>query len=136
MNTRVGLSVLALVVAAAHLVGCGCGVGAVPGPHIQNGVVTFDPVSVGASQELSIPFQDSANTDETITGATVTGPDAAEFEVMSTFPIPIPAGGQMAVEIRFAPTHEGSSTATVVLQTQGMGPSPVQIQGTGTAAGG
>jgi hypothetical protein len=102
----------------------------------QDGAVTFDAVAVGQSEALTVPFEDSVDTSETITSATITGPDAADFEVVSTFPIAVPAGGQATVRIRFAPTHTGSSSATLVLDTQGMGPSPVELTGTGVAAGG
>ena len=136
-NVRAKFAALAVaaVVAAAHTMGCGCGVAAAPGPHDQNGTVTFDAVALGSSQQLSIPFQDSADVDETITGATVEGADAAAFEVVSTFPIAVPAGEQASVVIRFAPTHTGDSQATLVLQTANMGPSPVPLDGTGVPAG-
>jgi hypothetical protein len=131
---------LAVVVAAAvHTIGCiggGCGVGPAPGPNNQNGTVTFDAEKVGASEELPVPFEDSADVTDTITSATITGPDAAAFEVISTFPMTVPAGTQVMVGIRFAPEHAGSSTATLVLETQMMGPSPVDLEGTGIAAGG
>jgi hypothetical protein len=123
------------VAAAAFAIGCGCGVAPVSGPNSGNGAVTFDSVPVGSSQQLAIPFQDTAYTDETITGATVEGPDADEFEVVSRFPMAVPAGQSASVEIRFAPTREGSSTATLILQTAGMGPSPVELDGTAVASG-
>jgi Abnormal spindle-like microcephaly-assoc'd, ASPM-SPD-2-Hydin len=127
------LRVLGVVTVALHLVGCSCGVGAAPGPNDNNGVVTFDPVTVGSTQQLQIPFQDSADTDEVIDGATITGPDATAFSVIAKYPIPLPAGTQVSLEIQFAPTHTGTSSATLTLQTQNMGPSPVQLEGTGVA---
>ena len=56
--------------------------------------------------------------------------------MISTFPLAIAAGTQAQVQIRFVPTHEGSASATLVLETQGMGPSPVQLEGTGIDTGG
>jgi hypothetical protein len=140
MNTRLGLAILT-VMAAVHTIGCGgfggCGVGPAEGPNNQNGTVTFDSVALGSSEDLMVPFQDSnPNASETLTGATFTGPDAAAFKVISTLPISIEAGAQVSVQIQFAPTHEGNSSATLVWDTAEMGPSPVQLQGTGTAAGG
>jgi hypothetical protein len=132
MSFANGLAFLAVVaVSAAHLIGCSCGVGAAPGPNNDNGVVTFDAVNVGSSEQLSVPFQDSADTDETIDSATITGPDAAAFTVISKLPIAVPAGTQQSLEIQFSPTHTGSASATLVLQTMNMGPSPVQLSGTG-----
>jgi hypothetical protein len=143
MSMRLGLAALAVMAAAVHTMGCGggadngCGVGPASGPNSQSGGVTFDSVALGSSEQLAIDFQDSnASASETITGATITGPDAAAFQVSSTFPISIAAGAQVEVQIRFAPTHEGSSSATLVLDTQEMGPSPVTLGGTGVAAGG
>ncbi len=125
------LRVLGVVAVALVQVGCSCGVGPSAGPNNDDGVVTFPPVTVGSSQQLQVPFQDSADTDETIDGATITGPDAAAFTVVAKYPIPLPAGTQVTLEIQFTPTHTGSASATLTLQTQNMGPSPVQLAGTG-----
>jgi hypothetical protein len=126
----------AVAVMTTYLVGCGCGVGPSAGPNNDNGVVTFPDTATGSQEQLQIPFQDSADTDETIMGATITGPDAAAFTVIAKYPVPLPAGTQVNLEIQFAPTHLGTSTATLVLQTENMGPSPVQLQGTAVPAGG
>jgi hypothetical protein len=126
-----GLGYLAAVaVVAAQLVGCSCGVGPSNGPDNHNRTVTFTSVPVGSTQQLQVPFQDSADTDEIIMGATITGTDAPAFSVIATYPIPLPAGTQVELTIQFAPTHNGTSTATLVLQTENMGPSPVQLSGT------
>ncbi len=137
MDLRPWLAVV-VVAAAVHTTGCiggGCGVGPAEGPDNQNGTVTFSAY-MGSSEALSVPFEDSADVSDTITSASLTGPDAAAFEVLSTFPMAIPAGTQVTVQIRFTPEHTGSSTATLVLETQMMGPSPVDLEGTGIAAGG
>jgi hypothetical protein len=144
MNLRLGLAVLAVMAAGVHTMGCadsggvtGCGVGPAAGPNNQNGTVTFDALALGSSEDLVVPLQDSnPAASETLMGASFTGPDAAAFEVISTFPIPIAAGAQVNVQIRFSPTHEGSSSATLVLDTEDMGLSPVELQGTATATGG
>ena len=134
MKTRLGL-LLVSAMASFLLTGCpglGCGVGPGANANVVNGTVTFDPVLVGSSEQLSIPFQDSAsNTSETILGVTITGPDAADFTVLTPFPVDVPANEQATLEIQFAPTHSGSAAATLTLNTQGMGPSPVQLTGTG-----
>jgi hypothetical protein len=134
MNLRLGLAVLTVMAAAVHTSGCvGCGVGPADGPNNQNGTVTFNSVTLGSSEDLEIPFQDSnPSASETLRGATITGQDADAFEVLSTFPIPIAAGAQVPVQIRFAPKHAGTSSATLELDTEEMGFSPVQLQGTST----
>jgi Abnormal spindle-like microcephaly-assoc'd, ASPM-SPD-2-Hydin len=126
------LRVLGVLTGVLYQVGC-CGVGAAPGPMDVNGVVTFPPVTVGTSSQFQVPFKDSADTDEVIEGATITGPDAAEFSVIATYPIPLPAGTEVSLTMQFAPTQVGSSSATLTLQTKNMGPSPVQLEGTGLA---
>jgi hypothetical protein len=130
MKTRLGF-LLVSTMAALLLTGCPCGVGPVQSANVVNGVVTFDPQAVGAPEQLTIPFADSADVSETLLGASVTGPDAADFEVLAQFPIAIPAGTQVMLELQFTPSHAGSASATLVLQTQEMGPSPVKLQGTG-----
>ena len=121
---------LGVVTVALNLVGCLCGVGAAPGPNDDNGVVTFTPLALGTSETLQIPFEDSADTDEVIDGAAFSGPDAAAFKVIgTTFPVPLPAGTQVSLAIQFEPLHTGTSSATLTLQTQNMGPSPVQVEG-------
>jgi hypothetical protein len=135
MDLRPWLGVL-VVTTAVHAIGCGliggCGVGPSPGPNNQDGAVTFGSVSVGSSEELPVPFQDSADVTDTIQSASITGADAAAFEVLSKFPMPVPAGEQIEIEIRFAPGHSGTLAATLVLETAEMGPSPVDLEGTGS----
>jgi hypothetical protein len=126
--------VVAAAVSAVQAIGCigGCGVGPVDGPNSQDGTVMFGSVEVGETNDLPIPFQDSADVDETITGASFEGVDASEFSVKTTFPLFVPAGQQGTVTIEFSPTHVGDATATLILQTAGMGPSPVPLEGTAT----
>jgi hypothetical protein len=133
VRTRILALTFTTAMLALNAAGCplGCGVAPVAGPNSQSGVVTFDAVVVGDSESLTVPFADTADVAETITGATLEGPDAADFEVLTPFPLPVPAGGSASVRIRFAPSHSGSSSATLVLDTQGMGPSPVDLEGTG-----
>jgi hypothetical protein len=130
MNFRLGLSAI-MVTAAFHTIGC-CGVAAAPDANVVNGVVTFDPVVLGASEQLPIPFMETkSDTSETILSATISGPDADAFQVMTTFPLAVPANEDVSVQILFTPTHAGNASATLVLNTQAMGPSPVQLAGTG-----
>jgi hypothetical protein len=119
--------------ASIATVGC-CGVAPASDYDKMNkdGAVQFDPTAVGASEVLTIPIKDTANVDETITAASLEGPGAGSFEVVSTFPIPVPAGTAVNVQVRFTPSAAGDTTATLVLQTEGMGPSPVDLDGTGT----
>jgi hypothetical protein len=148
-----GLRALAVVVAGIALetsLGCilGCGVaadpddlaaadgGAIGGQISDAGVVEFAPTVLGATTHFTIPVKDTADVDETLLGASFSGPDAAAFQVVATFPIPIPAGTPITLEIEFTPTLAGSSSATLDLQTADMGVSPIEIEGTGVTDGG
>ena len=109
----------------------GCGGRAVESAHVVNGVITFDPLPVGLSEEYEIPFDDSVGEAETFTGASFTGPGAADFTVLTPFPVDIPKGGTVYLDIQFKPSASGMVAATLTLDTMMMGPSPVQITGVG-----
>jgi hypothetical protein len=121
-----------------------CGVGPEPGYQGTSdggqisdaGVVEFNPTVLGATDLFTIPVQDTADVDETLQSASFSGPGAAAFQVVATFPIPIPAGTPVNLEVEFTPTVAGTSTATLNLQTADMGVSPIQIEGVGVADGG
>jgi hypothetical protein len=112
-----------------------CGVGPVYGQdsgaaYVDDaGVVTFEPIAPNNSEVYSVAVQDSADVAETITGATLTGPGASAFLVQSWFPIPVPAGQQALVTVRFTPRAPGTFSADLVLQTANMGPSTVALAG-------
>ena len=91
----------------------------------------FGSTAVGTRETLGVPVQDSAPIDETITGVTLTGTGAAAFQVTTDFPLAVPAGTSALVAVQFAPTSAGMATATLVLQTASMGPSPIPLQGEG-----
>ena len=132
------LGIAALVLSSLALnTGCipfGCGAGPVASPNSGNREVHFDDTQVGSSETLQVPFADSVSTmAETIESATISGPDAAAFAVTATFPIAIAAGAQVMLQLSFTPTHSGTSTAQLTLNTAEMGPSPVTLEGTGVA---
>ena len=95
------------------------------------GVVTFDAVQVGNAVDEQLEVKDSADVSETILGATITGSGADAFQVTSTFPIAVPAGQAVRVDIRFTPPSLGDYSATLVLQTMKMGPSSIPLEGSG-----
>jgi hypothetical protein len=135
INSRFpGALLIALGAALDGAAGC-CGVGTAPGYTGLNdaGAVQFTAV-VGSSQTLMIPVQDTANTDETINGAGVSGSGAAEFKVLSAFPIAVPAGAPVNVQVQFTAEAPGEVSATLVLQTAGMGDSKIPLDGLGTPA--
>ncbi len=108
------VSVGTVLVSGAFVVGC-CGVAPADGAsHVDtNGDVHFDTTAVGASQTLFVPMEDSADVDETILSASVSGPGAKSFRVLSQFPLKVPAGTKVDVEIQFIPEEVGTETATL-----------------------
>jgi hypothetical protein len=141
---RACLALFAAVVLpiAALQTGCigGCGIGAVSdapdggtsGATVSNGEVTFEATHVSSSATIELPVKDSADVHETILGASFSGPDAAAFRVVGTYPIDVPAGHSVLLQVTFAPTHVGPASATLMVQTEEMGVSPIQVSGTGT----
>ena len=121
--------------------GCGgCGVAADPGIHSdntnaivdQNGKVTFNPIAFGISEAFEIPVKETAeDTDETIVSASITGPGASSFQILSTFPIALLANQDGSVSVQFAPTASGAINAQLVLQTAKMGNSIIDLSGSG-----
>jgi hypothetical protein len=113
-----------------------CGVAPVEGQEAgaayvtDAGVVTFLNVPPGSHEDFFVAVQDSSDVSETITGATLTGTGAAAFQVLALWPIPVPAGQQASVPVRFTPPALGTYSAQLILQTANMGPSPVALAGT------
>jgi hypothetical protein len=117
-----------------------CGIGPVPDRGQQDsgiakvndaGVVTFDTVAVGTSIDLQVEVKDSADVSETILGGQFVGTGANAFQLMSTFPMDVPAGQSVLLDIRFTPTAIGAYITQLDLQTMKMGISPVAFEGTG-----
>jgi hypothetical protein len=125
-------TILAAACYAATSAGCAatCGLIAQPGFMTDGGYVAFS-APVGASQTVNVPLVDSnATANETVTGSKLTGTDAAAFKVLSTFPMSLTAGNAISVSVEFTPQHGGTSTASLVLDTATMGPSPISLEGT------
>ncbi len=138
-------AILALTAATLSQTACTCGMALDPAAAndggvaasadiTDGGVVEFTAVAVGASESYPIPVKDTADSDETITGARIEGTDAAAFQILSTFPIAVPAGQPTVVEVQFAPARSGAASAELILQTAGMGESTIPLAGTGGAS--
>jgi hypothetical protein len=128
-------TILAAASCAVYASGCGkpgCGIGLPPDVTSDGGLRGFSNVPLGTSITVNVPIQDSADVDETVTGSSLTGSDAAAFKVLSTFPMSVPAGTSIMVSVQFTPAHVGASTANLILETAMMGPSPITLQGTAT----
>ena len=144
---RLVLAAAIVLPTAALEVGCGgCGIGAVPdsppdgGPVAAqvdgSGALIFQPTPVGTSSTFELRVKDSAYTHETILGATFSGPGAADFTVVGGYPIEVPAGAMVTLQVSFTPTQVGEVAATLMVQTRDMGVSPITVTGSGVARGG
>jgi hypothetical protein len=143
--SRIAITLCTVAVAAvgaASLPGClgpgdGCGVGAVPtmgdagtaASVSADGVVTFQTIPAGTSEDFQVTVRDSANTDETILSATLVGAGADAFKVVAKFPVYVPAGHGVPIDVQFVPPSASTFYAQLVLQTANMGPSPVSLVG-------
>lgn len=138
MNSHWLRSVLG-VVALLGLADCGCGVGADPGGARSSagvvqadGSVHFTAIAPGTVESFPIPVRESADTTETIQSASVTGSAADSFQILSQFPIDVPKGQDVTVEVQFNPVAAGTFVAALMLQTAKMGTSQVLLFGTST----
>ena len=126
----------------------GCGINFIPGYQATNdagenvveisdaGVVEFAASELGAAVRLAIPVKNSFDVNETILGASFSGPQAGAFQVTSAFPLPVPAGTEVNLQLVFTPTVVGVNSAKLALQTEDMGISPIDVEGTGVADAG
>ena len=118
-------------------VGC-CGVSADPtttanGTAVvdSGGTVHFKGIQVGTVESFAIPVRETADTSETLVSATLTGSGAASFQVLSNFPIDVPDGQDVTVDVQFAPTGDDTFDAELLLQTAKMGTSQIPLVGIG-----
>lgn len=68
---------------------------------------------------------------ETIQSASLTGGGAGPFQIVSHFPIDVPKGQDVTVEVQFTPSSTGTFAADLLLQTAKMGTSQISLVGTG-----
>lgn len=143
------LLALAAVSVAASVACTGCiGVascGASPVPDQQgagarvdaDGVVVYDKLPIGDSVTFAIPVKDTADVDETLIAASISGADADAFDVEATFPIDMPAGKSVQVSVTFHPNRSGAISAELLIETKDMGVSQaIELRGTGDDASG
>ncbi len=130
-----------LALGASFLVGqascTGCAAAADPdgasnaaGIVASDGSVHFTTIPSGGMESFPIPVQESADTNETIVSASLTGSGASSFQIQSQFPLALPNGQDVAVEVEFAPTAVVTVDAALLLETAKMGTSQILLFGT------
>jgi len=136
---RLVLAAAVVLPVAATQFGCSCGMGPDGGSgaaHVDaSGALVFDRLPVGETAIFHLTVKDSANVHERILGASFSGLNAGEFAVTGTYPIDVPAGTSVTLDVSFVPTMAGQAQATLLVQTEDMGISPIQVSGTAAPAG-
>ena len=93
----------------------------------------FDDVErpVGSISRRTVVLSNTGTFPVSIEGLRIEGPDAAEYEVMSSGRTVVDAGGFEFVEVTYAPTVPGSQGATLVIENNGVdGPISIVLSGT------
>jgi len=111
-------------------------------PSVLDGT-DFGSVAVGSGHlDHTFTIQNSGTASLLLTGTppvTITGPQAADFQVISPPSSPVAAGGSSTFTLRFAPTAKGLSGATVNIPSNDPDPArtPYQfaVQGAGFLTG-
>jgi hypothetical protein len=75
--------------------------------------------NAGPTASQTVTLSNTGTTSRTVTGLTLTGGDASQFQIVSppTLPASIPAGGTLNVSVAFAPTSVGPKGAFLQAQT-------------------
>lgn len=114
------------------------GTGGQPGVSASPGLVNFLNQAVGTTgPERMLTIGNSGSVPLTITRATITGPQAAEFAVTSNGCTSIAVGASCVIGMQFLPSATGARNATLVIDSDAPGsPHNVPLTGNGTIVGG
>jgi len=97
--------------------------------------LAFGPNLIGAaSPPMSVSINNCSAKPLTISSATVTGDDAAAFEVSGLQQVQIPIGGDQSWDVVFTAQHDGSHGATLALANDGAtNPIAIPLSGEGSS---
>lgn len=104
---------------------------AVAPPALDGGVVR-----VGASATATLTLSNPGTQALIVSGASVTGPAAAQFSVVASLPLSVPAASSSPLVIRFTPAAPTLHTATLELTTNAPWVNPVLVPLAGRGATG
>jgi PGF-CTERM protein len=91
--------------------------------------------TVGSTETTMATVPNDGTADLTVTGANLSGPDAAQFGFdENQTEMTVPPGGEAIVTVTYSPNHTGEHVATLVLSTVELGPVEVRLVGTATGA--
>jgi hypothetical protein len=85
------------------------------GTAVTNGIGTlaYGSIIPGQTTDLNVTVRNTGSNDLTVISATIIGPDAGQFALVSTPSETLAAGASAAVTLRFSPTTSGAKTATL-----------------------
>ena len=89
-----------------------------PRPALSPSTADFGTVDVGSTASLALSVENAAGATLTVDSARVQGADASEFAVASTFPVTVAASSSGALDLTYAPTTEGSATASITVYSR------------------
>ena len=93
--------------------------------------LVLDNTNVGTTSQKILTISNIGTAELSVTGITVGGDNASEFSVSPTVAT-IAVGGNQTITVTFAPTADGSRTASLSIAHNAAGsPSPVTLSGTG-----
>jgi hypothetical protein len=104
---------------------------AVAPPALDGGVVR-----VGASANATLTISNPGDQALTISSAVFSGPDAAQFSVVTTLPLSVPAAASRPLVVRFSPAAPTTHAATLELTTNAPWVNPVLVPLAGRGATG
>ena len=97
-------------------------------------VVSFDGVEAETIDQGSFTITNPGTEDLSITGITVEGTHASEYEV-STTQVTIASGGSETITVIFSPTSPGTKSASLLIDHNAGDPTTVRLSGVVYAAG-
>jgi hypothetical protein len=111
------------------------GSGAQSGLSASPGIMNFFSELVGTTgAERALTITNTGLLPLNVTGATISGPNAAEFAITTNTCTSVAAGANCTIGMRFFPTAGGTRNATLTLTTDAPGsPHSVPLTGSGTA---
>jgi hypothetical protein len=112
------------------------GTGAAAGISVSPSSIAFGSQSLNhtAAAAHSITLSNSGNAALTISGISITGSNAGDFDETNTCGSSVAAGGSCTISVNFTPSASGTRSAAIAI-ADSVSPQTVSLTGTGAAAG-
>ena len=104
------------------------------GTPVSNGNMTsaFASTALARTKDLVVTVRNMGGVDLALILASITGPDAGEFSLVSSPPTTLAAGGSASFTIRFTPSSLGPRNATLFISSDDPDESPFTLTLTGS----